>query len=205
MNEFMGLLTWLSERLVAPEPVPALAEEACEAELVRLDEVAVERLLEVEPAELRLLQLRLLLVELDGLELSEDKDELDMMLELVVACEKSELELDDSELASWTELAPEIDEEEDMEADEELAGSKRCEPMELPRRTANMLLVSIGVGYSCACIWLLALGWPAASSPGGCWAGTGWLGCCLCGLVVASVRAFVCVCVRASVVMLLML
>lgn len=94
MNEFMGLLTWLRERLQA---TLALWLDVCEFELARLDEVAVDRLLEVEAVELRELQLRLLLVELDGLELSE---ELDMMLELVVACENSELELDDSEGAS---------------------------------------------------------------------------------------------------------
>lgn len=35
------------------------------------------------------------------------------------------------------------EDEDEMEADEELAGSNLCEPMELPRRTANMLLVSL--------------------------------------------------------------
>lgn len=107
MNEFMGLLTWLDERLLV------LVVEVCDADDDMLDEVAVDRLLE---AELRLLQLLLELKdEREEGVLARDAEELpiesseglelrDMMLELVVAVENSEAELEQSELVSSDEV-----------------------------------------------------------------------------------------------------
>lgn len=168
MKEFIGLLTWLEERLLA------LLLDADDEDLLLIDELPLEdkdREEEVPDNELiddrSVLEVLLLMLfveaiessELvDAAELVEDEEEEDIMLEPVVA-ENSELELEHSLVDSSADEVDEAEEDEQEDDDNEgprwwrnwwllsvacccwpgQPGSNLCEPMELPSLTANML------------------------------------------------------------------
>lgn len=108
MNEFMGRLTWLAERLVPPL-VDALSDEDVELaeEIVDADEDRDDEVVDDEQSEMD-----------EDAEQDEDEDN------------KADEMMDDDEMEDELLLA--LD-------NRSMLGSKTWEPMELPRRTANIV------------------------------------------------------------------